>query len=170
MRAGLWVQTPPGVSTVLGPPVNQQPMLKTISGAIETDWHHFELFVVFEAPEFEGQLLVIEPGTVIAQLHFITREQQERTEIRFSATDPGADAPYWTAWDEMGRRLVDAGRGTVVERGGIASVQIGCPHCYVSVTAAAEQGVPEGHVAQRGFNPLYKILKQANQRASKRRR
>jgi len=167
MRVGFWIQTPAGVSTVIGPPVNQPVALKTITGAVETDWHHFELFLVFEAPEFEGPVLFIEPGTVVGQLHFVTRREQECAELRFSTEDPGAEPSYWAAWDKMGRHLVETGKGTVAERGGIASVQIGCPHCYVSVTAAAEQEIPDGHVVQRGFNPLYKILKHASQNARK---
>jgi hypothetical protein len=165
MRAGLWVHTPPGISTVIGPPLNQQTIpLKVVTGSIETDWHHFELFVVFEAPEFENQVLVIEPKTVVAQLYFVARDAQERTELRFSRTDPGAEPVYWAGWDALGRLLLQEGKGRTADLRGVASVQIACPHCFFSVTAASENGVPEGHVMHRGFNPAYKILKHAYRR------
>ncbi len=159
MRAGLWVQTPPGVSTVVGPLINHCGPLSILSGAIETDWHHFELFVVIEIPAFEEQVLLIEPDAALAQLYFVARAAQDRVELRFSSDDPGADPQYARAWDALGARLVRDGKGTVAERGGVASVQLGCPHCYVSVTAAAEGGVSPNHVIRRGFNPAYKILK-----------
>jgi len=159
LRAGFWAQTPPGVSTLIGPPINQNGPLSIMTGAIETDWHHFELFVVTEMPEFDGQVLLIEPDTTIAQMYFVARATQGQAEIRFSVDDPGAEPDYWAAWDGLGARLVRAGKGTAAERTGVASVDIGCPHCYVSVTAASEHGVPEGHVVRRGFNPAYKILK-----------
>jgi hypothetical protein len=159
LRAGLWVHTPPGVSTVIGPLINQTSPLSVLTGAIETEWHHFELFVVIEIPQFDGQVLLIEPNTPIAQLFFVARAAHESVEVRFSPDHPGAEPQYWAGWEELGTRLVREGKGMVVERHGVASVQIACPHCYVSVTAAAEYGVPEDHVMRRGFNPAYKILK-----------
>ncbi len=159
LRAGLWVHTPPRVSTVIGPPINQGGPLSVMTGAIETDWHHFELFVVVEVPQFDGQVLVIEPDTTIAQMYFVARARHDQVEVRFSRDHPGAEPGYAAAWEELGARLVREGKGMVVERSGVASVQIGCPHCYVSVTTAAEHGIPEGHVTRRGFNPAYKLLK-----------
>jgi hypothetical protein len=156
LRVGCWVQTPPGVATLIGPPVNRPAQLRVISGSVQTDWHHFELFVVLEAPEFDGQVLVVDPGTVIAQAHFVARMPAT---FRFSATDPGAAAGYWSEWEALGALLTSAGRGTIAERHGVASVTLGCPHCYASVTAAVDGGVPDDHVARRGFNPAYKILK-----------
>jgi hypothetical protein len=164
LRTGMWVATPPGVSTVIGPLVNQRGPLPVHTGAIETDWHRFELFVVAEIPQFTGQFHVIEPGTPIAQLYFCARTCQERAELRFSASDPGADPDYGPAWDAMGRRLVENGRGRVVTRRGIASVRLECPHCFVSVTAAVDGGTPDVHTSQRGFNPAYRILQQAARR------
>jgi hypothetical protein len=164
LRAGLWVHTPGGLSTMIGPPINQSAPLQVVTGAIETDWHHFELFIVVEAPQFDGRVLIIEPETVIAQLYFVDRRAHEAAEIRFSTSDPGAEPSYWAGWDHLGRRLVESGKGIASERGGVASVQIACPHCYVSVTAAAESGVPEGHTVARGFNPLYKILKRESRK------
>jgi hypothetical protein len=161
MRAGLWVATPPGVSTLIGPLVNQVGPLAIRTGAIETDWHHFELFVVAEIPDFPEQVMMVDPGTPIAQLHFAARTCHETTELRFSPTDPGAEPRYGAAWDALGRRLVAEQRVTVAQRRGVGSIQLGCPHCYVSVTAAADGDLPESHILQRGFNPAYKILKQA---------
>ena len=157
LRAGLWVHTPPGISTVIGPLLNQSGPLSVVTGAIETDWHHFELFVVAEAPEFDGQVMVIDPDTPIAQMYFITRAHQ--VEVRFSPDDPGAEPNYWSGWEELGTSLTEESKSRTSEQRGVASVDLSCPHCYVSVTAAAEHGVPEGHVLRRGFNPAYKLLK-----------
>lgn len=158
LRAGLWVHTPPGISTVIGPLLNQAGPLPVLSGAIETDWHHFELFAVIEVPPFEGQVLLIEPDQPIAQMFFIARSAQAQAEIRFSHDHPGAEPHYAAAWERLGAHLVKEGRGKEAEQSGIASIQIGCPHCFVSVTAAAERGVPDDHRSRRGFNPAYKIL------------
>jgi hypothetical protein len=160
IRAGIWVHTPPGMSTLIGPPINQKKPLSILTGAVETDWHHFELFVVAELPEFDDQVLLIEPDATIAQLYFVARTAQEQIEIRFSRDHPGAEPGYWASWEELGTRLVQEHTTMVAERVGVASINIGCPHCYVSVSAAAENGVPDGHVLRRGFNPAYKILKQ----------
>ncbi len=157
IRAGLWVQTPPGINTVIGPPINQNGQLSIITGAIETDWHHFELFVVAEVPRFEGQVLIVEPDTLIAQMHFVARFPD--AELRFSLDDPGGDRIYHAGWEQLGDRLVQENAGRTLERSGVASIDLSCPHCFVSVTAAAEQHLPEGHVFRRGFNPAYKILK-----------
>jgi hypothetical protein len=158
LRCGLWAATPPGVSTMISAPINQPAVLPVISGAIETDWHHFELFVVVELPEFDGQVLVIEPGRPLAQLHFVARATHEHAELRFSRNQHGAEPDYAATWEQLGNRLATEGKGNIAERHGTASVEIGCPHCFVSVTAAADGPLPDDHVATRGFNRAYKIL------------
>jgi hypothetical protein len=167
-RAGLWVNTPPGISTVIGPPINQSGPLTVLSGCIETDWHHFELFVVAEIPTFDSQVMIIDPDRTIAQMYFVSRT--EMAEVRFSCNDPGADPSYWSAWEELGNRLIDEKHCMYSEQKGVASVDLSCPHCYVSVTAAAENGVPDVHVLRRGFNPAYKLLKHEYHAPEKRRR
>ena len=143
---------------MIGPLINQQSALSVLSGAIETDWHHFELFIVAELPDFDGQVLLIEPDAPIAQMFFVARESHKETEVRFSRDHPGAEPQYAAAWEVLGAKLVREGRGREAERLGVASIQIGCPHCFVSVTAAADGGVPNDHRFFRGFNPAYKIL------------
>ncbi|HLJ32203.1 MAG TPA: hypothetical protein VKU38_01060, partial [Ktedonobacteraceae bacterium] len=161
LRLGLWVHTPPGVSTAIGPPINQIGPLSILTGAIETDWHHFQLFVVAIFPEFEGQVHIIEPDQVIAQLYFVNRYAHEHTEVRFSHDDPGGEQSYSKSWNELSSHLIHSGKGKVVEHKGIASLDISCPHCYVSITAAAEYGVSEEHVSNYAFHSAYKILKRA---------
>jgi hypothetical protein len=80
-------------------------------------------------------------------------------ELRFSQDEPGAEPIYAAGWDALGHRLVKEGQGKVFERGGTASVNVACPHCFVSVTTAAEKGVSDDHLIRRGFNPAYKLLK-----------
>jgi hypothetical protein len=159
LRAGLWVHTPPGINTVIGPLVNHPGPLNVVAGSIETDWHHFELFIVAEIPDFDGRVLVVEPQP-LAQLYFVNRAQAQSTEIRFSTSQLSADPPYWDSWSSLAAGLVEKGKGQVVPRTGVASVDLGCPHCWVSVTAAIDNGVPDDHVSVRGFNPAYKVLKQ----------
>src|SRR5258705_9615944 len=109
-------------------------------------------------PDFEGQVMLVPPDVAIAQMYFVSRCSAEKVEVRFSSDDPGADPGYAEAWEKLGDKLLRDGRGAVAERSGVASIHIGCPHCFVSVAAAAEYGVPNDHRSQRGFNPAYKIL------------
>lgn len=166
-RAGVWVATPPGINTVIGPPINRRGALPVVTGSIETDWHHFELFVVVEVPDFDGQVLVIEPNAPLAQMHFVARDVQQGAEVYFSADEPASDPVYADGWERLGAELTARGRGHLARREGVASVHIGCPHCYVSVTQAAEGDLPDGHYLERGFNPAYKLLKREH-RALKR--
>jgi len=115
MRTGFWVRTPPGINTVLAPPVNQPGPLRIVTGSIETDWHHYKLFVVAEMPQFDGPVLFIEPDTVIAQIYFVSRVANETAEIMFSADDPGAEPGYAADWEQFGRELVAQGRATYGE-------------------------------------------------------
>jgi len=168
LRAGLWVHTPPGVSSIVGPAMNQSSPLRVLSGSIETDWHHMELFVVVESPAFDGQALLVDPDFPLAQLHFVDRSLQDRAQITFSPSHPGAEPSYWDAWTALGAERVSSGGARVFEQRGAASVDLGCPHCYVSVTAAVDGILPEDHVLRRGFNPAYKILKHAQRRVRER--
>jgi hypothetical protein len=161
MRTGLWVQTPPGMSTIITAPFNQKSPLCTLTGAIETDWHHLELFVVTEFPEFDGQVLLIEPEVSVAQLFFANRSPMKQTEIRFSQSDPGARPAYRDYWEMLSAQLVQEGRGTSFPRIGTASVDISCPHCYLSVSGATDGQLPDGHVLAAGFHPAYKVLQRA---------
>ena len=105
IRAGLWINTPSAISTVIGPPINQKGLLSVVTGVIETDWHHFELFVVIETPRFDEQVLIIPPGTIIAQVYFVTNPHRHRAEIRFSKSHPSAEPSYAKAWDEDGNKV-----------------------------------------------------------------
>ncbi|HXW79321.1 MAG TPA: hypothetical protein VEJ84_07465 [Acidimicrobiales bacterium] len=159
LRASLWAHTPPGINTVIGPPLNAPSRLCINTGSIETDWHHLELFIVSDLPSFDGDVLLIPAGTVIAQLFFVPREMAVSTELRFSADHPGAEPDYWSGWRQLGYALTGSGQAKASNRGGVASVQLACPHCFISVTASAEGVLPEGHTLYREFNPAYKVLK-----------
>ncbi len=160
MPAGYYVMTPPGIATILGPPINQRPVLAVHSGLMESEWHHSELFVVFDCPDFVERVLVIEPDTVLAQFYFVAKAANDETEIAFSESDPGADPAYSKRSIEEGLDLLAREKPFVVSKlTGVKSVSVACPHCWVSITAAAEGGVPEGHTSEQDFYQGYKILR-----------
>jgi hypothetical protein len=160
LRAGCYAMTPPGVATMVGPPINQRPPLPVHSGLMESEWHHSELFLVFDCPRFEGQVLFIEPETTLAQLYFIAQSADESSEVTFSEDDPGADPSYRERSVAAGLGLMEEGRGFILSKmTGTKSLSVSCPHCWVSVTAAAETGVPEDHIQVQDFYPGYKILR-----------
>jgi hypothetical protein len=156
IRTGLWVRTPLGISTIIGPPLNRRGILTTLSGAVETDWHHLELFIVAEFPCFNGQVLIVEPGSIVGQLYFVARTAAE---VTLSISDPASEPTYRERWDAVCQEMERAGRIRLAERSGVGSIDIGCPHCCLSVTAAAEGGVSEHHVLRYAFHPGYKYLR-----------
>jgi len=159
LRAGFYVKTPPGVATMIVPPVNQQAQLTMLAGLMESEWHHSEIFLVFPFPDFDGRALFIEPGTVLAQMLFIASGAESRTEFDHSADQIGADPAYRARSLEVGVELLRSGKPFVVsEVTGVNSISISCPHCFVSVTHAADLGVPPGHVVQHDFYRGYKAL------------
>jgi hypothetical protein len=160
MRIGCYAMTPPGIALILGPPINQRPLLPLHAGLMESEWHHSELFIVFDCPNFVGQVLVIEPGTTLAQLYFVAIDANEQSEVLFSEYDQGAEPTYRSRSIEAGLQMLEDKREFVLSRmTGTKSVSVACPHCWVSVTAAAEGGVPEDHVQVQDFYPGYKILR-----------
>lgn len=160
LRTGCYAMTPPGVATMIGPPINQRSPLPVHSGLMESEWHHSELFLVFDCPAFEGQILFIEPETTLAQLYFVAQSADQSSEVTFSEDDPGADPAYRERSIAAGLGLIEEGRGFVLSKmTGAKSLSVSCPHCWVSVTAAAETGVPEDHIQVQDFYPGYKILR-----------
>lgn len=159
LRAGLYVRTPPGLATLLGPPINQSPPLSLHTGLMESEWHHSELFLVFDCPRFDGRTLVVEPGTVLAQLQLVASAAHEATEIVFEPTHLGADPAYRARSIAVGLDLMARGKEFLVsETTGVKSVSVACPHCWVSVTAAAEGPLPTGHSERHDFYKGYKSL------------
>jgi hypothetical protein len=65
--AGCYIRTPSNVATMVVPPINQPSALPIHAGMLETEWYHSELFLVFSYPDFAGRVLILTPGTVIAQ-------------------------------------------------------------------------------------------------------
>jgi hypothetical protein len=166
MGAGCYVKTPVGVSTFLGAPVNQPLPLRVHAGLMESEWHHSELFIVFDCPEFGERVLLVEPDTTLAQFYFVAHNVHEQTEVVFSATDCGADPAYRRRSIEVGLNHMQQGKAFVIsEATGVKSLSVACPHCWVSVTAAAEHGVPEEHVLRQDFYQGYKALRAEYHRA-----
>jgi hypothetical protein len=167
MGAGCYVRTPPGVATFLGAPINQRAQLQLHSGLMESEWHQSELFLVFDCPEFNERVRIIEPDTVLAQFYFVSKAAQESAEITFSETDLGAEPAYRERSIAVGLDLVERGKKFVVSKTtGVMSLSVACPHCWVSITAAAESGVPEEHVGIQDFYAGYKALRAEYARAA----
>lgn len=160
MRVGCYVKTPPGIATILGPPINQRPVLQLHTGLMESEWHHSELFLVFDCPDFSEQVLMIEPDTVLAQFYFVAKTMQDASEVVFSEDDLGADPAYRTRSMEVGLDLLQRGKDFVIaEMTGVKSLSVACPHCWVSITAAAEGDVPDDHIRTQDFYQGYKTLR-----------
>jgi hypothetical protein len=170
MPAGCYVKTPPGVATMLGPPINQQPVLPLHTGLMESEWHHSELFLVFDCPQFAQRLLVIEPDTVLAQLYFVAKGANDASEVVFSEEHKGADPAYSARSIEVGLKLLECDKEFVISKmTGVKSLSVACPHCWVSVTAAAEHGVSGDHVSVQDFYQGYKALRAEYHKATRRR-
>jgi hypothetical protein len=169
MRAGCYVKTPPGMATLLGPPINQRPPLPVHTGLMESAWHHSELFMVYDCPAFDGRILLLPAGTVVAQFYFVAHEAHESSEVRFSRKDLGADPAYRQRSVEVGLEVIEQGRDFLIsETRGVMSLDVGCPHCWTSVTAAAEGGVDPSHVQRHEFYPGYKALRAEYRRLARR--
>jgi hypothetical protein len=53
-----------------------------------------------------------------------------------------------------------AQKGIVIsEMSGTASISLDCPHCWVSISRAADCGVPEEHTRFQDFYQGYKFLR-----------
>lgn len=154
-----YVRTPAGVASLVNPPFNRPSPLPLHSGMIETEWFHSQLVLVFDCPEFTGRTLVISAGSVVGQLTFVTKSVTQNAEIMFSEEDYGADIAYRKKALEVGMQLARTQKGFCIsEMTGVKSVSLSCPHCWVSVTAASETGVPQDHVERFDFYNAYKTL------------
>jgi hypothetical protein len=126
---------------------------------METEWHHSELFLIFDEPKGRQTVEVIAPDTVVAQLQFVALSAQKDCQVEFSETDLGADPAYRARSIEVGIELVEKHKDFLVsETTGVKSLSVACPHCWVSVTRAAEDGVPSDHVQRHEFYKGYKTL------------
>jgi hypothetical protein len=171
MGTGCYAQTPPGMATMLGAAINQRPRLEVHTGLMETEWFRSQMIIVFDCPQFTDRLLLIEPGTVVAQVIFVAKEAAEQTVVCFSEDDPGSEVRYHEHSKEVGRELIRKGRGLVVsELTGVKSISLSCPHCWASVTAATKDSVPEGHVERHEFYRGYNTLRAEYKRARRRTR
>jgi hypothetical protein len=162
--AGFYVMTPPGIATLIGPPMNRPGSgVAVLSGLIQTDWHHKELFVVTTQPEFDGRSLLILPEQDLAQLYFVVQAAgaEARLEHRIAAGDTGR--AYQDGWKRLAGDLASAGRGSVAVRRGVASISLDCLHCRISVVNAAEGDLPHDHEIRTVFTPGYKVRKQQEQ-------
>jgi hypothetical protein len=160
LRIGCYAMTPPGVALIVGPPINQPAPLSVKTGLMESEWHHSELFLVFDCPTFEEEVLVIEPGTTLAQLYFAAAAANDETQVLFSPDDPGADPAYHARSIKVGVQMLENNKDFIKSKlRGVKSLSVSCPHCWVSITAAAEGNIPEDHVQVQDFYPGYKTLR-----------
>jgi len=81
-------------------------------------------------------------------------------EVTFSDRDLGADPAYRRRSIEVGLDQYNRGTNVIISKlTGTKSVSIACPHCWVSITSAAEQGVTDDHVGIHDFYQGYKALR-----------
>jgi hypothetical protein len=160
MKGGFYVMTPPGIATMLGPPINLTSQLNIYSGVVETDFYHSELFCVFDCPQFEERVLIIEPDSIIAQFYFIAKDFTKEAIINFSRKHLGATPLYRSRSLEAGLKQVKEGRKAVYSKlKGVKSVDVSCPHCWVSITTACEKYLPDDHIKIHDFYQGYKDLR-----------
>jgi len=164
IAAGLYAITGPGIGTVIGPPLNQASRLAVQTGLIETDWHHHALFVVIAEPRFEGRALLIMPEEVLAQVYFVAYQETADAVVEHAAAERGGEPAYETRWWAVAEQLVAEGRRGVIEQTGVSSVTLDCLHCRVSVTQAADAGLPDDHVRRTEYVGPYKRVQQQQRR------
>lgn len=162
--AGLYVQTDPGIGTLIGPPLNRPAKLSVVSGLVRTDWHHHALFVVIEEPRFEARSLVVLPDDALAQVHFAAYASTADAVLEHSQTDQGGQPEYEARWWPLVGELGQAARGVEATRSGLASVNLGCAHCRASVTKAADEDLPPDHRSKALFVPAYKEMRHEQDR------
>jgi hypothetical protein len=160
LPAGFYVVSDPGIGTMIGPPINRSVRISVQSGLIETDWHHSSLFVVIAQPTFEGRSLLLLPKEELAQLYFVAYRQAAEATIEYSMSDTGAEPEYGLHWRSVAKRLHAEGKGVPATKHGLATVTPECLHCRISVTRAAEEPLPDGHVTTSSVIGTYRDIQQ----------
>jgi hypothetical protein len=92
------LRTPAGVDSLFGPPLNRPSPLDLLPGLVETDWYAHPVNLVVRRPA-QGALHV-QRGQLIAQVHFVAREQR-RAEVEVVPRDSaqaGALRTELSAW------------------------------------------------------------------------
>jgi hypothetical protein len=158
LPAGLYVDSPDGVGTVIGPLVNRQNPLVVVAGLVRTDWHHHSLFAVIEAPRLERRALLLPAGTAIAQLYCVAYVDTDDAIVEYSTSDPGGQPAYEERWKSTVRMLSEANRGVHSIKDGLASVSLTCEHCAADISEAVDGDLPDGHARKGMFVPAYKQL------------
>jgi hypothetical protein len=155
---GLYVESPAGIGTLIGPLLNRQNPLKVISGMVRTDWHHHGLFAVIEAPQFSGRTLLLPADTAVAQLCCVAYAQTTEARIEHSTAHCGGEPAYEARWWSTVGKLAEAQRGVQSVKSGLAGVSLTCEHCAGSISAAVDRDLPPGHGRTDLFVPAYKEL------------
>jgi hypothetical protein len=162
---GLFVESPEGTGTLVGPLVNRQNPLNVINGMVRTDWHHHGLFAVIEAPHFDRRTLLLPAGTAVAQLYCVAYAQTADASIEHSTAHRGGESAYETIWWSTVSRLAEAQRGVSSVKSGLAGVSLTCEHCAGSISAAVDRELPPGHGRTDLFVPAYKELQPRTSKA-----
>jgi hypothetical protein len=160
---GFYCATGEGVRTVIGGPINRPSLLPVQTGVIDTEWHHHGLFVVARYPIFEGRSLLVLPEDDIAQLFFVSSLETGHVAVEHSVAESGGREGYEQTWQGLAVQLADGGKGQMGTQVGVSSISLECLHCRVSVTRAAEGGVPADHTLSRFFVAPYKVLRRQHQ-------
>lgn len=162
--AGFYVETTQGIGTAIGPPINRSSPLPVQTGLIETDWHHHALFAVVRYPTFEGKSLVVLPHQDLAQVWFVAYEKMADIVVEHSIVEAGGKDGYEAHWNFLVEQLAQRGLGETATLGGVSSVMLDCLHCRVSVTRAAESGVPDDHKVSKLFVAPYKVIRREHRK------
>jgi hypothetical protein len=158
LAAGLYVESPDGIGTVIGPLLNRQNPLAVVAGMVRTDWHHHGLFAVIEAPRVERRALLVPAGTAVAQLYFAAYLETADAIVEHSTSDRGGQPAYEERWQSTLRTLAEADRGVRSVKDGLSSVSLSCGHCAAAVSQAVDGDLPTGHARHGLFVPAYKQL------------
>lgn len=78
------LRTPVGVDSLFGPPLNRPAPLDLLPGLVETDWYAHPVNLVVRRPATGA--LHVQRGQLIAQVHFVAREQR-RAELEVLERD-----------------------------------------------------------------------------------
>lgn len=155
---GVYASSPAGTGLYLGPLVNRTGPLPLRAGVVETDWHRREVFLVTDAPAFDGDRLLIPAGSDLAQCWFVAYEQATLIEVRHVAGPPVVGVTYDELWRETTSQLGEDGRGLEAQTSGVRTVSLECIHCRMSLPEAADDPDP-AHSWTDLYVPTYKTLR-----------
>ncbi len=163
---GIFASSAPGFGLWLGPLANRHGPLSLRAGVVETDWHHREVFLVADWPNFEGETLLVPAGSDLAQCWFVAYEQAWTVEVRHQRDPPVEAIGYDVEWRGTTAQLADDRRGIAARNSGIRTVSLDCVHCRISLPGSADDPHPE-HSWTDLYVPTYKTLRRRHRHTNR---